>query len=132
MNQWANLRRNRRRRGLTRYITLFQGAPIHFERIFPGTLAKAKRLLAEHIAEGVCQFRDETDHCPSKQNPYADPSKPRCLLYSTYADDYLIWKARVMGHGALRRYTTETGRWKGQVSEEVQALWQSTSRVTDG
>ena len=112
MNQWANLRRNRRRRGLTRYITLFQGAPIHFERVFPGTLAKARRLFIEHISVGVCQFRDEADRCPSTHNPYADPSKARCLIYAVFADDYILWQARVMGRPALRRYTTADGRWK--------------------
>mgnify|MGYP001582834632 CR=1 FL=1 len=118
MNQWANLRRNRRRRGLTRYITLFRGAPIHFERKFPGTLAMAKRLFIEHISEGVCQFRGEDDYCPSTHNHYADPSKPRCLIYAVFADDYLLWQVRVMGHPALRRYTTSDGRWKERSAQQ--------------
>ena len=115
MNLWDNLRRNRRRRNKThsdRWVTLVGGAPAHFERPFPGTMTQAKKLFVEHISEGVCQFRDDTDYCPSSRNPYGDPSFPRCLLYATYADDLMLWQARVSGHPAQRRYTTEDGRWK--------------------
>ena len=102
----------RRQRGLDRWVTLYGSTPTHFERPFPRSVTTARRLFLEHISEGVCQYRGLDDFCPSVHNPYADPLRPRCLIYSVYADDYMIWRARHSGIPAGRRYTTPSGEWK--------------------
>lgn len=102
----------RRRRGFDRWLTVSGTVPVRFHRPFPRSMATAKKLLAEHIALAVCQYAGEDGYCPGRYNPYGDPSLPRCLIYQTYADDYLIWKGRHEGKQVKRRYTTPDGEWE--------------------
>jgi hypothetical protein len=112
MTRASDKRRARRDRGFDRWLDEVGGAAVQFSRPFPRTMQSARRLFVEHISRGVCQFRSEDDYCPSTKNPYADPGVARCLIYATYADDYMIWQARNAGYPARRRYTTEDGRWQ--------------------
>ena len=118
-SNWCMNRANGKRRyrrdysGLDRWLDLVGGAAVHFSRPFPLSYTTAKNLFQNHIGIGVCQFRGDSDYCPSVENPYADPSNPRCLVYAVYADDLMLWRARNRGRPARRRYTTEDGRWAG-------------------
>ena len=105
-------RYRRRQRGLKRWIESLNGIPFRFERAFPRSMSLAKRLLVEHIADGVCQYRGDNERCPSASNPYNDPDKPRCLIYAVFADDLIMWRGRNIGVTVQRRYTTEDGQWK--------------------
>lgn len=112
MNRATSKRRYRREHsGSDRWLDLVGGAAVHLSRPFPLSYNRAHNLFQNHIGLGVCQFRSDSDYCPSVQNPYADPSQPRCLVYAVYADDLMLWRARNRGRPARRRYTTEDGRW---------------------
>ena len=121
-HRYNALKSYRKKRGMASWVTLSGGAPAHYQRQFPSSLERAKRVFTEHIGEGVCQYRivlhlqdgRTGDYCPSIANPYGDPDLPRCLLYATQADDLIIWQARVQGKPASRRYTTPDGRWLGE------------------
>ena len=106
----------KRQRGLKRWITLVRGKPERFERPFPKSILTARRIFSEHISEGVCQFRGDSDFCPSVANPYADSSLPRCLIYAVYADDLIEMQARASGMPVQRRYTSADGYWRERLN----------------
>jgi len=101
----------RRRKKIKSWVETANGIPLRFERPWAPSFQKARKRFVEHLADGVCQFADDSGQCPSMKNPYNVAGRPRCLIYATYADDLIMWQARIDGFGALRRYTTQDGRW---------------------
>lgn len=108
---YAARRYRRRQHGVTRWVESVNGIPVRFERKFPRGVSDAKKYFEEHIADGVCQYAGSYDCCPSFRNPYGDPNQARCIIYATFADDLMVWKARNLGLIVRRRYTTTDGQW---------------------
>ena len=105
-------RYRRRQQGMERWIEVVNGQPVRFERKIAASVQLAKQLFSEHIAPSVCQFKTSSGDCPGSQNTYSDPSKLRCLIYATLADDLMLLSAQHRGFVVDRRYTSSDGAWK--------------------